>query len=173
MPVKDICRDLTASAMPPVRVRLTCALVDRPGTLLRTLEQIALAGGNIISIVHSRESITSGYVPVSINVEFPDAQSLERARRGIESVGVPVIGAESLEKSLRTVIVLGSGELGDLIEAVEGLGLKIVDASVRGGGSELTARLTLEVPEGAAGHDLMRRLEEVAADRGYLLLSEV
>jgi ACT domain-containing protein len=159
--------------MPAVRVRLTCALVDRPGTLLKTLEQIALAGGNIISIVHSRENITSGYVPVSINVEFPDAQSFERARRGIESVGVPVIGSESLEKSLRTVIVTGRGEFGDLIRAVEGLGLRIVDASVRGSGPETTARLTLEVPEGEGGERAMARFEEVATGFGYLLLTEV
>jgi ACT domain-containing protein len=159
--------------MPAVRVRLTCALVDRPGTLLKTLEQIALAGGNIISIVHSRENITSGYVPVSINVEFPDAQSLERARKGIESVGVPVIGSESLEKSFRTVIVIGRGEFGDLIRAVEGLGLRIVDASVRGSGPETTARLTLEVPEGEGGERAMARFEEVAAGLGYLLLTEV
>jgi ACT domain-containing protein len=156
-----------------VRVRLTCALVDRPGTLLKTLEQIALAGGNIISIVHSRENITSGYVPVSINVEFPDAQSLERARKGIESVGVPVIGSESLEKSFRTVIVIGRGEFGDLIRAVEGLGLRIVDASVRGSGPETTARLTLEVPEGEGGERAMARFEEVATGLGYLLLTEV
>ncbi len=159
--------------MPAVRVRLTCALVDRPGTLLKTLEQIALAGGNIISIVHSRENITSGYVPVSINVEFPDAQSLERARKGIESVGVPVIGSESLEKSFRTVIVIGRGEFGDLIRAVEGLGLRIVDASVRGSGPETTARLTLEVPEGEEGERAMARFEEVATGLGYLLLTEV
>ncbi|MDT7859459.1 MAG: hypothetical protein RRA34_01130 [Candidatus Calditenuis sp.] len=159
--------------MPAVRVRLTCALVDRPGTLLKTLEQIALAGGNIISIVHSRENITSGYVPVSINVEFPDAQSLERARKGIESVGVPVIGSESLEKSFRTVIVIGRGEFGDLIRAVEGLGLRIVDASVRGSGPETTARLTLEVPEGEGGERAMARFEEVATGLGYLLLTEV
>lgn len=159
--------------MPAVRVRLTCALVDRPGTLLKTLEQIALAGGNIISIVHSRENIASGYVPVSINVEFPDAQSLERARKGIESVGVPVIGSESLEKSFRTVIVIGRGEFGDLIRAVEGLGLRIVDASVRGSGPETTARLTLEVPEGEGGERAMARFEEVATGLGYLLLTEV
>jgi ACT domain-containing protein len=159
--------------MPAVRVRLTCALVDRPGTLLKTLEQIALAGGNIISIVHSRENITSGYVPVNINVEFPDAQSLERARKGIESVGVPVIGSESLEKSFRTVIVIGRGEFGDLIRAVEGLGLRIVDASVRGSGPETTARLTLEVPEGEGGERAMARFEEVATGFGYLLLTEV
>jgi ACT-domain-containing protein, predicted allosteric regulator of homoserine dehydrogenase len=159
--------------MPAVRVRLTCALVDRPGTLLKTLEQIALAGGNIISIVHSRENIASGYVPVSINVEFPDAQSLERARKGIESVGVPVIGSESLEKSFRTVIVIGRGEFGDLIRAVEGLGLRIVDASVRGSGPETTARLTLEVPEGEGGERAMARFEEVAKGLGYLLLTEV
>jgi ACT domain-containing protein len=159
--------------MPAVRVRLTCALVDRPGTLLKTLEQIALAGGNIISIVHSRENITSGYVPVSINVEFPDAQSLERARKGIESVGVPVIGSESLEKSFRTVIVIGRGEFGDLIRAVEGLGLRIVDASVRGSGPETTARLTLEVPEGEGGERAMARFEEVATGLGYLMLTEV
>jgi ACT domain-containing protein len=159
--------------MPAVRVRLTCALVDRPGTLLKTLEQIALAGGNIISIVHSRENITSGYVPVSINVEFPDAQSLERARKGIESVGVPVIGSESLEKSFRTVIVIGRGEFGDLFRAVEGLGLRIVDASVRGSGPETTARLTLEVPEGEGGERAIARFEEVTTGLGYLLLTEV
>ncbi len=159
--------------MPAVRVRLTCALVDRPGTLLKTLEQIALAGGNIISIVHNRESITSGYVPVSINVEFPDLLSLERARKGIESVGVPVIGSESLERTFKTVIVIGRGEFGDLIRAVEGLGLRIVDASVRGSGPEITARLTLEVPEGDEGKRAMERFEEVTSNLGYLLVTEV
>jgi len=84
-----------------------------------------------------------------------------------------VIGSESLEKSFRTVIVIGRGEFGDLIRAVEGLGLRIVDASVRGSGPETTARLTLEVPEGEGGERAMTRFEEVATGLGYLLLTEV
>lgn len=154
------------------RVRLTCALVDRPGTLLKVLEQIALAGGNIISIVHNRESITSGYVPVSINVEFPDAQSLERARRGIEGVGVPVMGAESLERRMVTAIVVGGVRLDSLLSELESRGYRVIESSARGFGEGLTVRLLLEVPTGRV-RELEEDLQAIAERHGALAIPEV
>ena len=102
-----------------MRVRLTLALVDRPGVLLKALEQIALNGGNIISIIHNRDRITSGYVPVSVNVEFPDPASLERAKKGIEGSGIPVIEAETLEKEIATMILVGKADVDALIRNLE------------------------------------------------------
>ncbi|MCS7095096.1 MAG: hypothetical protein NZ988_04730 [Thaumarchaeota archaeon] len=154
------------------RVRLTCALIDRPGTLLRVLEQIALAGGNIISIVHNREIITSGYVPVSINVEFPDLQSLERARKGIEGVGVPVMGAESLEKQMVMAIVVGGVRLDSLLSELELRGYRVIESSTRGFGESLTVKLLMEVPADKVS-ELHEDLTSIAERYGALAVSEV
>ncbi len=154
-----------------MRVRLTLALVDRPGVLLKALEQIALNGGNIISIIHNRDRITSGYVPVSVNVEFPDSASLERAKKGIEGSGIPVIEAETLEKEIATIILVGKADVDALIRRVEEYGSKISALHLTGGVESPCLKLLIEAP-----HDKLRpllsSLEKLAEEWGALLISE-
>ena len=154
-----------------MRVKLTLALVDRPGVLLKALEQIALNGGNIISIIHRRDRITSGYVPVSINVEFPDSASLERAKKGIESSGIPVIEAEALEKTITTMILVGKADVDTLLRKVSELGSKISALYLTGGAESPCLKLVVEAPHGKL-KQLISSLEKLAEKWGSLLITE-
>jgi len=154
-----------------MRVRLTLALYDRPGALLKALEQIAVNGGNIISIIHSRDNITSGYVPVSINVEFPDSASLERAKAGIEGSGIPVMEAETLEKTITTMIIVGRVDVQELLRRVGGLGCRVAALSIMGGVESPCMKLVVEAPSGRL-KPLIEGLEELAEAGGALLITE-
>ncbi|MCD6313264.1 MAG: hypothetical protein J7L79_05610 [Thaumarchaeota archaeon] len=154
-----------------MRVKLTLALTDRPGVLLKALEQIAVNGGNIISIIHRRDRITSGYVPVSINIEFPDSSSLERAKKSIEASGIPVIEAETLEKVISTVILVGRVSIEDLTEKLQELGSRVAEISMIGGLTSPCLKLVLEAPSGKL-RSILNALEKLAERRNVLLITE-
>ncbi|MEM2188555.1 MAG: hypothetical protein QW330_02735 [Nitrososphaerota archaeon] len=154
-----------------MRVKLTLALSDRPGVLLKALEQIAINGGNIISIIHRRDSITSGYVPVSINVEFPDSASLERAKKGIESSGIPVIEAETLEKAICTILLIGGVKIEDLLGRVHEMGSRVAEISMTGGLTSPCIKAVIEAPSDKLSA-LLKSLEDFAEKQGALLITE-
>jgi len=154
-----------------MRVRLTLALYDRPGVLLKALQQIAVNGGNIISIIHRRDRITSGYVPVSINVEFPDSASLERAKAGIESSGIPVIEAETLEKTITTMIIIGQVEVESLFKRISDLGCKVAALSLIGGAESPCMKVVVEAPSGRL-RPLFDELEKLTEKSDALLITE-
>jgi len=154
-----------------MRVRLTLGLVDRPGTLLNVLEQIAIQGGNIISIIHNRDRITAGYVPVSINVEFPSSEHLERAKIGIESIGVPVMEAETLEKKVETMLIVGHIDINLITATLQSRGAKTVGLSLIGSSTTPCLKLIIETPLDKR-HQLIRSLETIAENHGCLLIRE-
>ncbi|MCS7142722.1 MAG: hypothetical protein NZ920_02860 [Aigarchaeota archaeon] len=154
-----------------MRFKVTVGLPDRPGTLLRTLEQIALNGGNIISIIHNRERITGGYVPVNIQVDFPDQECLERSKVSIESLGIPVLGTETLEKRVETVLILGPSQVGRVVDTFNSLGLKIVGVSVSGLPSSPCLKVVMELPI-QGRKTLLDRLEGAVSSLGGLLIRE-
>lgn len=154
-----------------MRVRLTLALYDRPGVLLRALQEVAVNGGNIISIIHRRDRITSGYVPVSINVEFPDSASLERAKAGIEAAGIPVIEAETLEKAITTMIVVGHVDIDKLLRRVQDLNSRVAALSMIGAMPSPCLKLLVEAPSGML-RPLIEELEKLADESGALLITE-
>ncbi len=154
-----------------MRVRLTLGLVDRPGTLLNVLEQIAMHGGNIISIIHNRDRITAGYVPVSINVEFPSLGHLEKAKIGIESIGVPVMEAETLEKKVETLLMVGHLDINLTTATLQGLGVKVVGLSLIGSPTTPCLKLVIETPL-EKRQQLIKSLEKLAESYGCLLIRE-
>ncbi len=154
-----------------MRVKLTLALSDRPGVLLKALEQIAVNGGNIISIIHRRDRITSGYVPVSINVEFPDSTSLERAKKGIETSGIPVMEAETLEKAICTILLIGGVKIEELFRRVHELGSRVAEISMTGGLTSPCIKAVIETPSERL-NTILKSLEKLAEEQGALLITE-
>ncbi|MCS7146490.1 MAG: hypothetical protein RMJ28_00715 [Nitrososphaerota archaeon] len=153
-----------------MRIRLTLGLTDRPGTLLRALERIAVNGGNIISIVHSRERLTGGYVPVSLSVEFPSHEHFERAKSGIEEAGIPVLSAESLERSIETVLIIGSIGVEKLERVFEGKG-EVISLAYGGGRRSPYVRIVFSVNR-EERESLISSLEELAERNDCLLVRE-
>lgn len=154
-----------------MRVRLTVGLVDRPGTLLRVLEQVALHGGNIVSIIHSRDRITGGYVPVSMNIEFPDDANLERAKAGIEALGIPVMEAETMEKRVETLIMLGRVNVEEVMRFLSERGVKIVGLTLHGQPVKPCLKIVLEIPTEIRG-EVLNALAGLAENEGSILIRE-
>ncbi len=149
---------------------MTLGLTDRPGSLLAALESIAVNGGNIISIVHSRDRITGGYVPVSISVEFPGSQNVEGARRGIEERGIPVLSMESLERRIETMLIIGYLQVEELNRVFRNRG-EVISLTVGGGSRSPYMRIVF-----SAGVEerprLLADLSALTSERGCLLVPE-
>ncbi|MEM0444896.1 MAG: hypothetical protein QXO86_02375 [Nitrososphaerota archaeon] len=153
-----------------MRIRLTLGLTDRPGTLLTALEKIAINGGNIISIIHNREQLTAGYVPVSLSVEFPSHENFERARAGIEASGIPVLSTESLERNIETVLIIGSMGVEKLRSVFEGRG-EVISLSYGGGSRSPYIRILFSVPADYR-ESLLSSLELLAEENNCLVVRE-
>ncbi len=149
---------------------MTLGLTDRPGTLLKALEKIAMNGGNIISIIHSREALTGGYVPVSLSVEFPSHENFERAKMGIEESGIPVLSAESLERRIETVLIIGDLSVDRLERLFEGRG-EIISLVFGGGKGSPYVRVMFSVSS-EDRETLLSSLEELAERNNCLLVCE-
>ena len=53
---------------------------DVPGQLVGSLEPISLVDGNIVGVVHNRDSIVSGRIAVNITFEIGSAEDLEKLK---------------------------------------------------------------------------------------------
>jgi ACT domain-containing protein len=53
---------------------------DVPGQLVGSLEPISLVDGNIVGVVHNRDSIVNGRIGVNITFEVDSAEDLERLK---------------------------------------------------------------------------------------------
>ena len=53
---------------------------DVPGQLVGSLEPISLADGNIVGVVHNRDSIVNGRIAVNITFEIGSAEDLEKLK---------------------------------------------------------------------------------------------
>jgi ACT domain-containing protein len=53
---------------------------DVPGQLVGSLEPISLVDGNIVGVVHNRDSIVNGRIAVNITFEVGSAEDLERLK---------------------------------------------------------------------------------------------
>jgi len=152
---------------------LTLGLVDRPGQLLKALEPIAKNGGNLIYILHEREKITGGFIPVSLVVDFPTVESFDRTKRELEKRGVSIIKSEEIiEKSLITCILVGRIDMEKLTESdIEGMKIINFEASAPTS-KEACIRLNIEAPVKAVGK-IMSRLKEMAKKEDAILISSV
>ena len=154
-----------------MRFALTLGVVDRPGQLLRALGPIAKSGGNIISILHDREKVTEGYVPVSLVVDFPADENFERAKRELEDLGVSVIKSEEIiEKADLTFLLIGKLDIRKIAE-IEAGGVRITDFEVSAPTSkEACTRLNIEAPAKAV-NKIVNELKKISKEENAVLVS--
>jgi len=152
---------------------LTFGLADRPGQLLKALEPIAKNGGNIISIVHEREKITGGYVPVSLVVDFSTRENFEKAKEESESLGILITkSGEIIEKSNITFILIGKLDIRKIVET-EAEGMRIVDFEASAPTSkEACVKLNIEAPVEAVDK-IVDTFKEIAKNENAILISSV
>jgi ACT domain-containing protein len=154
-----------------LKVGLTLGLVDKPGQLAKALEPIARCGGNIVSIIHERERITGGYVPVSLVIDFPSLENLRRVKEELEELDIPIIGSEEVgDKSYITVLLIGRIEYRELIDDVEMFGGRVIALeasrpSVKGS----SIKLDIETPADTVGR-VLEGLRGLAEENGMVMI---
>ncbi len=156
-----------------MKFHLTFGLADRPGQLLNALEPIAKNGGNIISIVHDREKVTSGYVPVSLVVDFSTRENFEKAKKESESLGFIIMKSEELtEKSNITFLLIGKVDIRRILET-EAEGMRITDFEVSAPTSkEACVKLNIEAHVKAVDK-ILETFKEIANKEDAILVSSV
>ncbi|CAM2905568.1 amino acid-binding protein [Halobacterium salinarum] len=156
---------------------LRLELADEPGALLAALAPIADAGGNLLSVLHERGSVTPrGRIPVEVTVECqPDR--FETVVGALEDAGVTVIDATA-ERYADAVTVLLVGDLvatdlSELLASVEECeAASVVEFALTdepGVDHEASARLRMGVADGAAERALAA-VRAVAAEAGVRVI---
>ncbi len=109
-----------------MRITLEFEMLDIPGQLISVLEPIAKNGGNIISIIHSRDRFTpTKRVPVRVTFEIGENR-LEDVIKELKSRNVTIVRfgeQRMLEKT--TVLLIGHivhTDLSDTIDRIDSLG---------------------------------------------------
>jgi len=147
-------------------------LVDEPGELLRALEPISEAGGNLLSIYHERGNLTPrGHIPVEVDISCAPTR-FETIVDSLRESGVNIIqaGTERYDEELVVILVghLVDTDLSDTLRQIESCSdASLTDLSLsapRGRDETSSARIRLKTRSGTNG-DALSKLREIAEDK--------
>ena len=79
---------------------------DVPGQLVGSLEPISLVDGNIVGVVHNRDTILNGRIGVNITFEIGSADDLERLKSIWKSRDVTISRMSSVVETIPSDYVL-------------------------------------------------------------------
>ncbi|WP_456418860.1 ACT domain-containing protein [Methanocaldococcus infernus] len=108
-----------------MRVSIDIELNDKPGELLKVLTPISKYKANIITIIHSREEIVGGRVPIRLVIDT-DKEKLKKILEEIEKVAI-VKKVDGEERAIYLdVVVIGhvvDTDVKDTIDRINEIGL--------------------------------------------------
>ncbi len=159
-----------------MKVGLDLVLKDVPGQLVKALEPVSQYGGNIISIVHMREEIKGGRVPVHVVVQV-EPENLEKIIGELERRDIWVSNVGEVKKKQKlTVMLIGhvvDTDLRDTIDRINEIkGALVLDLGLAmpHPEKESSARMDIEISDPRKAKAVLRRLEEVARKKGLLVI---
>lgn len=159
-----------------MKVGLDLVLKDVPGQLVKALEPVSQYGGNIISIVHMREEIKGGRVPVHVVVQV-ESENLEKIIGELERRDIWVSNVGEVKKKQKlTVMLIGhvvDTDLRDTIDRINEIkGALVLDLGLAmpHPEKESSARMDIEISDPRKAKAVLRRLEEVARKKGLLVI---
>lgn len=162
-----------------MKVGLDIVLKDIPGQLVTALEPISHFGGNIISIVHMREDIKGGRVPVHVVLEVEN-KNLERILKELEKrdIWVSKVG-EVKRKQMLTIVLIGhvvDTDLRDTIDRINEIkGALVLDLSLAmpHPEKESSARMDIEISEPKMVKKVLSKLEDIAKRKDLLVIKSL
>ncbi len=147
-------------------------LVDEPGELLRALQPISEAGGNLLSIYHERGNLTPrGHIPVEVDISCAPHR-FSKIVDSLRDAGVNVIqaGTERYDEELVVLLVghLVDTDLSDTLRQVESCAnASLTDLSLsapRGRDETSSARIRLKTRSGTT-QDALSTLRTIAEQK--------
>lgn len=160
-----------------MKIGLDIVLKDIPGQLVKALGPISKFGGNIISIVHERDAIKGGRVPICVNIEVENKEKLGRIIKELEEVDIWVSKAGEIKKKEKiTVILIGhivDTDLRDTVDKMNDIpGVMVADVALAmpHPDKESSARLDIELSSDAKIKAAMKRLVEIAGEKDLSII---
>ncbi len=160
-------------------VEMVMGLKDVPGRLLKALEPISSNGGNIISVVHSRDKVT--FVGVNISFKVNDQKTLNKIldalkKEKFEVKDVRVEGKKYFSKKTISFILVGhviDSDVQDTIDKINEIGLvRDVDVRMRDPEDESAVLMRVNVDE-KKYLSLMERIDKICLKKSFMFIREI
>lgn len=162
-----------------MKISLDVVLKDVPGQLIKALEPISHYGGNIISIVHLREELTGGRVPVHVTLEV-DPQKLDNILKELErcDIWVAKVGEVRRKENIKVVLIghivdTDARDTIDRINEIKGAMVADLALSMPHPEKESSARMDIEVSGSKVAEKVMERLEEIAREKKLIVIKSI
>jgi ACT domain-containing protein len=163
-----------------MKVGLDIVLKDVPGQLVLALGPISKFGGNIISIVHEREAVKGGRIPIRVNIEVEGTDSLKKIIKELEKEDIWVSKAGEIKKKEKiTFVLIGhivDTDLRDTIDRmheIRGVIVADVDLAMPDPDKESSAILGIEVSGRKKAKSAMERLEVIAKEKKLIVIKSL
>ncbi len=162
-----------------MRITMDLELKDIPGQLVKALEPISDAGGNIVSVVHHHEQRTNrGTIPLQVVFDMDDG--LSALKEKLESRGIKVVRFNEVRLLERkTVVLVGHivhSDIKDTIEQVDSTGYaEVVDLAMSMPGISLksSARIGISATGKEEMKKAIRLLRGIAKEKDLLLIEPI
>lgn len=162
-----------------MKISLDVVLKDVPGQLVRALEPISQHGGNIISIVHMREELTGGRVPVHVTIEV-DQRKLDKILEELENrdVWVSKVGEVRKKENIKVILIghivdTDARDTIDRINEIKGAMVADLALAMPHPEKESSARMDIEVSGSDTAKKVMARLEKIAREKKFAIIKSI
>jgi ACT domain-containing protein len=162
-----------------MRITMDLELKDIPGQLVKALEPISDAGGNIVSVVHHHEQRTNrGAIPLQVIFDMEDG--LGALKEKLESRGIKVVRFNQVRLlEHKTVVLVGHiihSDIRDTIEQIDSTGYaEVVDLAMSMPGISLksSARIGINATGKGDMKNAVRLLRNIAREKDLLLIEPI
>ncbi|MCD1293917.1 amino acid-binding protein [Methanocella sp. CWC-04] len=162
-----------------MRITMDLELKDIPGQLVRALEPISDAGGNIVSVVHHHENRTPrGTIPIQVIVDMEDG--LTELKNKLESRDIKVVRVDEAKLLVHeTILIVGHiihSDIRDTIDQIDSTGYaEVVDLAMSMPGINLKSSARIGI--NATGKDEMKKavklLRDISKEKELLIIEPI
>lgn len=162
-----------------MRITMDLEVKDIPGQLVKALEPISDAGGNIVSVVHHHEQRTPRGT-IAIQVTFDMDDGLDELQKKLESRDIRIVRFnETRLLEHKAVVLVGHiihSDIRDTIEQIDSTGYaEVVDLAMSMPGISMKSSARIGIS--AAGKDEMKNavklLRSIAKEKDLLLIEPI
>lgn len=162
-----------------MRLNLVLELLDIPGQLMDVLEPVGRLGANIVTVIHQRDVKTErGTVPVQITIEG-DEETLDKVIKTVEAQNIQIMEIDgALRKETITTILIGDIVDKDVKDALKTFneveGVNVIDFNLKMSEhpEKSASKFIIEAEQGKR-KVIMKKIKEVGASKGFLVINEV
>lgn len=162
-----------------MKISLDVVLKDVPGQLVKALEPISQYGGNIISIVHMREELTGGRVPVHVTLETAP-EKLDKILKALErrDIWVSKVGEVRKKENIKLILIghivdTDARDTIDRINEIKGAMVADLALAMPHPEKESSARMDIEVSSSEVARKVMARLEKIAREKKFSIIKSI